>query len=174
MFFRIKNIKNKNGKIYPYAYLVDNKWYKRGNKNRGKGPRQKVVKYLGRVFLFSKENDVDFLSFLDVPNYENIIKKNNKKIIKKLIEWEFHRYDVDNKEFLVNFDEKTVNKNNKEISIKLNEGLLNSYTLKKLLGFKYKGDEREDGYRLAKLFVDTGLDVPKEVFVGIFNKGYNY
>ena len=31
-------------------------------------------------------------------------------------------------------------------------------------------DEEEDGYLLAKLFVEAGLNIPKEVFVGYFRK----
>lgn len=42
MFIRIKNIKAKNGDIYPYYYLVENMW-------TPKGARQKVKAYLGRV-----------------------------------------------------------------------------------------------------------------------------
>ncbi len=57
-FIRTKKIDGKE-----YAYLVENKWYKRKVKGRGKGPRQKVTKYLGRVHSFDKVNDVDFYNF---------------------------------------------------------------------------------------------------------------
>ncbi|MBL7054170.1 hypothetical protein ISS05_00240 [Candidatus Woesearchaeota archaeon] len=173
MFIRVKNIKNKKGKIYPYAYLVDNKWYKRSVKGKGKGSRQKVKKYLGRVYSFSKVKDVDFFEYLKIDNIDAYLDKNYKeKILKNLVEWEFLRYDVDKSEFSVDFLNKKVSKGNREVSLKLNEGLLNSFTLGRLLRFRFKGDEREDGYNLAKAFVEAGIEIPKEVFVGIFSKVY--
>jgi len=173
MFIRIKNIKNKKGKVYPYAYLVDNKWYKRGNKGKGKGSRQTVKRYLGRVYSFSKVQDVDFFDFLKIEGIDDFILKNDKnKMIKNLVEWEFFRYGLDNGEFLVDFRNRKVLKGGKEISLRLNEGLLNSYTLGRLLRFKFTGEEREDGFKMAKAFVEAGLEVPKEVFIGIFNKVY--
>lgn len=173
MFIRIKNIKNKKGKVYPYAYLVDNKWYKRGNKGKGKGSRQKVKMYLGRVHSFSKVQDINFLGYLRINNIDDYILKNDKnKIIKNLVEWEFFKYDVDKEEFLVDFRNRKVLKGGKEVSLKLNEGVLNSYTLGRLLRFRFNGDEREDGLKMAKAFVEAGLEVPKEVFIGIFNKVY--
>lgn len=48
MFVRIKCLKTKKT-LRCYAYLVKSKWFKRSTKNRGKGPRQVVVKYLGKV-----------------------------------------------------------------------------------------------------------------------------
>ena len=42
MYIRIKNIPNKYGKMYPYAYLCESHWID------GK-PHQRVLKYLGRV-----------------------------------------------------------------------------------------------------------------------------
>lgn len=173
MFIRIKNIKNKKGKVYPYAYLVDNKWYKRGTKSKSKGSRQKVNRYLGRVHSFSKAKDVYFFDYLRIDDIDDFILENDKnKIIKKLVEWEFFRHDIDKKEFFVDFSNKKVMKGKKEVSLKLNEGLLNSYTLGKLLKFRFRGEEREDGFRMAKYFVEAGLEVPKEVFVGIFGKVY--
>ena len=41
-FIRIKNIKAKNGTMYPYYYLVESIW-------TDKGARQKVIAYLGRA-----------------------------------------------------------------------------------------------------------------------------
>ena len=172
MFIRVKNIKNKKGKAYPYAYLVDNKWYKRGNKGKGKGSRQKVVKYLGRVYPFSKVKDVEFFSHLKVEDIEEYLKKDKNKMINDLIGWELFRHDIDKEEFFVDFSNKKVLRCDKEVSLKLNEGLLNSYTLGRLWRFRFTGEEREDGFKMAKYFVEAGLEVPKEVFVGIFGKVY--
>jgi len=172
MFIRVKNIKNKKGKVYPYAYLVDNKWYKRGNKEKGRGSRQKVKKYLGRVYSFSKENDKGFFEHLKIEDIEGYVKNDKNKIINDMVEWEFFRHNIDKEEFFVDFSNKKVLRWDKEVSLKLNEGLLNSYTLSRLSRFKFTGEEREDGFKMAKYFVEAGIEVPKEVFVGIFNKVY--
>jgi len=172
MFIRVKNIKNKKGKVYPYAYLVDNKWYKRGNKEKGRGSRQKVKKYLGRVYSFSKENDGGFFEHLKIENIKGYVKKDKNKIINDMVEWEFFRHNIDKDEFFVDFSNKKVLRCDKEVSLKLNEGLLNSYTLGRLLRFRFTGEEREDGFKMAKYFVEAGIEVPKEVFVGIFDKVY--
>ena len=169
MFIRIKNIKNKNGKVYPYAYLVDNKWYKRGTKSKSKGSRQIVKAYLGRVYSFSKAKDVDFFEHFKIDDVNEYIKNDKEKIMKNLVEWEFFRHNIGKEEFFVDFSNKKVIKGKKEVSLKLNEGLLNSYTLGRLLKFRFRGEEREDGFRLAKAFVEAGLEVPKEVFVGMFS-----
>jgi len=171
MFIRVKNIKNKKGKVYPYAYLVGNKWYKRGNKEKGKGSRQKVIKYLGRVYPFSKVKDAGFFDYLEVEDVEKYLGQWKNKIINELVEWELFRHDIDKNEFLIDNSCKVLKKD-KEVSLKLNEGLLNSYTLGRLLRFRFTGEEREDGFRMAKYFVEAGIEVPKEVFVSIFDKVY--
>ena len=71
VFIRLKNI---NGK--QYAYLVENKWYKRKFKSKSKGPRQKVSKYLGRVYNFEKVIDKDFLGFKEIDNMEDYLVNN--------------------------------------------------------------------------------------------------
>ena len=160
-FIRLKKI---NGK--EYAYLVENKWYKRKFKNKNKGSRQKVSKYLGKVYFFDKEKDVEFINFKNINDLEHYLKNNNKnQIVKDLVEWELFRNNIDKKEFIINFNDKKIKKKNKEVSLKLNEGFLNSYTLNRLFSLK-----SDDSYYLAKCFVEAGVEVPKEVFVGMFSK----
>ncbi|MAE42434.1 hypothetical protein CMO93_01570 [Candidatus Woesearchaeota archaeon] len=160
-FIRIKKI---NGK--EYAYLVENRWYKRGFKSKGKGSRQKVGKYLGRVYFFEKTNDADFLNFKKIDNFEEYIINNNQDdIINDLVRWEMFKHNIDATEFNVNFNNKKIMKGNKEVSLRLNEGFLNSYTLRRLFNLK-----KEDSYYLAKCFVEAGVKVPKEVFVGLFSE----
>ena len=60
-FLRVKNV---NGQ--KYAYLVENKWYKRGHKGKGRGPRQKVMRYLGRVYSFDKAQNRKFTKLLRI------------------------------------------------------------------------------------------------------------
>ena len=160
-FIRIKNI---NGK--EYAYLVENKWYKRGFKSKGKGSRQKVSKYLGKVYSFDKTNDIDFFKFNKIDDTEQyLININQDNVIKDLVIWELFRHNIDINEFSINFNNKKIKKNKKNITIKLNEGFLNSHTLRRLFNLK-----SNDSYYLAKCFVEAGIEIPKEVFVGLFSE----
>lgn len=172
MFIRVKNIKNKKGRVYPYAYLVDNRWYKRGTRQKGQGSRQIVKKYLGRVYSHSKTNDIGFYEHYKIENIEGYNGNHKEKILKDLVDWELFRHNIDVKEYNIDHRNKKVVKSDKEISLKLNEGLLCSYTLGRLHGFRFTGDERQDGLRFAKAFVEAGLEIPKEVFIGLFSKVY--
>jgi len=160
-YIRIKRI---NGK--EYAYLVESKWYKRKFKAKNKGPRQKVSKYLGKVYSFVKDNDIGFFDFKVLSNAEQYLVDNNyEEIIKDLVRWELFRHNIDVNEFNVDFNSKKILTNNKEVSLKLNEGFLNSYTLRRLFNLK-----SNDSLYLAKCFVEAGIEVPKEVFVGLFSE----
>jgi len=166
MFFRIKKINNTK-----YAYLVDNKWYKRKGKGRGRGSRQKVKKYLGRVYEFNKVEDKEFPIFKNIDNMEEYINNNEKNsIIKDLISWEVFRHKIGN-EFIIDSNKIKVLKDNKEVSLALNEGFLNSYTLARLINYKF-GHNEQEGYKFAEAFIQAGIDIPKDVFIGIFGKVY--
>lgn len=161
MFFRIKKVKGKE-----YAYLVHNKW-------RKKGPRQKVKEYLGRVHRFNLKNEISFLEHLKIESLNEYIEKNSRnRIIKDLVEWEIFKHDIDGKEFSVDLNEQNIQKDKSNVVLMINEGFLCNLTLKNLLQFKAEGDEQEDGYRLARSFVEAGIKVPREVFVGVFSKLY--
>lgn len=160
-FIRIKRI---NGK--EYAYLVENKWYKRRSKGKSKGCRQKVSKYLGKVYSFDKAQNHDFFNFGKIENVEQYLINNTQdNIIKDLVIWELFRHNVNIDEFSIDFNNKKVTKSKKGVSIKINEGFLCSYTLRRLFNLK-----KDDSYYLAKCFVDAGIEVPKEIFVGLFSE----
>ncbi len=160
-FIRTKKIDGKD-----YAYLVENKWYKRRFKGKGRGPRQKVSKYLGRVHSFNKTGNIDFLTFKKINRLEQYLKDNNKnQIFKDLVEWELVRHNINKEEFTIDFTNKKIMKGNKEISLRMNEGFLNSFTLARLFNLK-----SGDSYYLAKCFVEAGIEIPKEVFVGVFGR----
>ena len=168
MFLRIKKINNAK-----YAYLVSNRWYKKKTKGKGKGPRQKVKRYLGRVYSFDKIKENDFFNFKNIADIEKYLKSNNKEqVIKDLVEWEIFRCNINKDEFFIDFDNRKVLKDNKEVSLAMNEGFLNSYTLARLINFKFSHNEEEAGLEFAKAFVEAGIEVPKEIFVGIFWKVY--
>lgn len=165
-FLRIKNINGQD-----YAYVVENSWLK--------GSRQKVKAYLGRVYRFDIKNDKDFLSFIGISDIEGYIKNNEiKKIVVDLIQWEVFKHEIDKNEFNVDIENRKIQRKNKDICIKINDGIFCSKTLSNLLDFKVevkeegKENNREDivGYKLAKAFVEAGINVPQEVFVGLFEK----
>jgi len=160
-FIRVKKI---NGN--EYAYLVENKWYKRGFKGKGKGPRQKVGKYLGKAYYFNKGQDIDFFTFKKIENLEEYLKNNaREKIIRELVEWEVFRHNIDKSRFTIDLSDKKITANNKEVSLKMNEGFLNSFTLSRLFNMR-----SNEGYYLAKCFVEAGIEIPKEVFAGLFGR----
>src|SRR3989338_1998834 len=114
-FIRTKKIDGKE-----YAYLVENRWYKRKHKGKNRGPRQKVSKYLGRAHRFNKEQDIDFYSFKKIDNLEQYLKNNfnNKNnVFRDLIEWELFRHNIDKEEFAIDFSNKEILKNNRMVSL---------------------------------------------------------
>ena len=157
-FIRIKKIAGKE-----YAYLVSNKWYKRGFKSKGKGSRQKVFKYLGRVYSFNKTDNTDFFSYRKINDLEEYLKNSKYKIFRDLVEWELFRHNISKDDFTIDFSNKKIIKNKKEVSLRMNEGFLNSFTLSRLFNLN-----SGSSYYLAKCFVEAGVEVPKDVFVGIF------
>lgn len=159
-FFRIKKIKNKE-----YAYVVENEWGE-------KGSRQKVKGYLGRAYRFDLKNNADFAEYSKIENVQNYVESNDKNIIiKDLIDWELFKFGVNKEEFTVEAGNATIQKNKKNIVLVVNDGFMCNLTLKNLLEFKPE-DEQTDGYRFARAFVEAGLKVPQEVFVGLFGKLY--
>ena len=156
VFFRIKKIKGKE-----YAYIVENKW-------KRKTSRQKVKGYLGRAYRFSLKNNVDFLVYFKIENVQNYIQNNDKnKIINDLVEWELFKFEISREEFSIDLNNTNIKKNKKNVALLVNEGFMCNFTLKNLLDFKVEGDEQADGYRLAKAFVEAGIKVPQEIFIGI-------
>lgn len=161
VFFRIKKIKGKE-----YAYIVENEWKRRGS-------RQKVKGYIGRVHRFELKNNVDFLKYFKIENVQNYIENNEKnKIVNDLIEWETFKFSINKQEFLIDLNNAKLQKNKRNAALLINEGFMCNLTLKSLLEFKPEGDEQGDGYRLARAFVEAGIKVPQDIFIGLFSKLY--
>lgn len=159
-FFRVKKIKGKE-----YAYLVENEWKPRGS-------RQKVKEYIGRLYRFSIKNSIGFEEFIKIKSLEEYINENNlNKIINDLVEWEFFKSGIQKDGFFIDIADKKIQKSGKNIAISINGGFLCSLTLGNLLEFKSINEEN-DGYRLARAFVEAGIKVPQEVFIGLFGKIY--
>ncbi len=163
MFIRKKNIRNKKtGAVYSYAYAVENRW-------RKKGARQKVGHYLGKVYSFLERGPIEFFGFAGVgdSHKEEFLKTSSaKSLIQKLVEWELSVHSVLG--FSIDLEGGGVSKDGRPASIEINEGMLNTFTLRRLLLFK--PEDEEAGYELAKAFVEAGIRVPQEVFVVIFGK----
>lgn len=164
-FIRTKKIKG-----IEYAYIVENSW-------KQSKVKQKSKKYLGKVYRFSKINETDFFEFLkmnDKENYFNIRTK--QEILNDLVRWELTCRGFAEKDKMLTYPDviielaknKILNSKGKNAALAMNEGYLTEYALKSLLKFKCVCEE--DGYTLAKMFVEAGLAVPKEVFVGFYSK----
>lgn len=166
-FIRTKRIKGNQ-----YAYHVENKWKKKTSK-------QKVRQYLGRVYIIEKKQDFDFLNFIGSNDLLSYIEYNDKKrIISDLIIYEayccgFKKIDKNKWRYnniIINLDNRTIIKHNKNIVLKMNEGFLCNHTLTKLFEFNQKGRSKDIALNFARLFVDAGLKIPKEIFVELFQK----
>lgn len=156
MFIRIKKIKNKH-----YAYHVQNK------RVRGK-VKQKVKSYIGRAHIPEKTSNIDFFEFVkkDLNNYN----KEFKSILEDLIKWELYKHDI--KDVKLNIKKCSIfNTNDNKIVIKINEGHLYDKTIKNLLKFQAVGDDEYIiGKEFAESFVKSGIDIPKELFVRLFEE----
>ncbi|MBU0980861.1 MAG: hypothetical protein KJ709_08720 [Nanoarchaeota archaeon] len=165
MFIRLKKI---NGQLY--AYRVRNTWTK-------KGARQKSVKYLGKALELDKPGKLSFEEFLKKYPAGFIEEAELKQIIAALVSWELQRRGFKAKEGFVKGDVNIqLNKlqpemNGKPLIIKMGEGYLCAETIKALLSFRQKEEDPETaGMRLANSFISAGIQVPKEVFVKVFEK----
>ena len=184
-FIRVKEIGKRGGKKYRYSYLVENKWRKR-LKGGKKGSRQKVSKYLGKVLIFDKVKEMGFFEFINVKDNSNYLENSKVRIVEDLARYELLLRGFEKNSQIISRDNVRFDSKSRKfvsptsfpdcseedrIVIEMNEGFLCKYTLNKLINFKAHGDdEREIGIELAKTFLEAGLNVPKEIFVGYFGK----
>jgi hypothetical protein len=165
VYLRIKKIKGKE-----YAYLVKSKWSK-------SGPKQKVKAYLGRVYRLGKEKDVDFWKSVDAEPESYLRLAAREKILHDLVRFELMKHgfaDAEGKwvKDIIKADikrKKFVNNMNSDCVLAMNEGYLCSHRLKELIKYSADGSE-ESGYKLAKLFIESGIDVPQDVFIAYYEK----
>ena len=151
MFVRIKKIAG-----HDYAYLVRNRWTK-------KGPRQKSRKYLGKVVRLEKVRDINLIDLLEYKNLDFFIENNQlKDIVRKLVEAELlqHGFEKDGKlykkeDFLVDVINLDFLHKGKNIVFSLNEGLMCGKTIEKLIGFETRIGEEATGLALAEAFVNS-------------------
>lgn len=146
-FIRLKKVAGKH-----YACLVENTW-------TTKGPRQKVVAYLGKCIALPQA---------PAPA--------GGSDIRSLVAAELRSHGFDEKLVLgkvkVNVHTGTVREGKRRVTLSLNGGFLCDYTLRRLLVFQ-PVVEATPGYALARAFSDAGLRVSREHFVTIYKKLYN-
>lgn len=177
MYIRSKKRKLNSGKIVEYAYLVSIRHRKT------KTPKQKVKKYLGRIYKLEKKDNKPFKEFI-AQDLDYYFKKTPLKRIKKdLIKVELLNYGfLEISKDIFTFNEFRVNLNNLEvldnknnpISLEINNNFINSYTLSKILN--YTPPKNLSQLNLAKEYANSllslGLTLPEDVFVRLFKKEF--
>lgn len=155
VFVRVKKVRGNK-----YGYAVANNWTL-------KGPRQRVVGYLGRVYQPEKKEKVsEFEEFVQKPLKKYLEISDYKNIIKDLIEFQLQNNEIPEE---IEFDKEnlTIKKGKKKVVIAINEGYLCDYTIKKLID--YDGEDAT-GFNLADLITAAGIKLNEEIFITLFSK----
>ena len=163
MYIRIKPVKS-----HEYAYLIENKWDKRTKKIK-----KRFKAYFGKVHRVQRTNNLE----PDQIIFETLAFK---QIIKHIINLELKNHGFKEKNGGLYADEITLDLNNlqvlsadKPITLLINEGFLNSYTLDSLLNFEINtASQINEGKKLAKLLVLSGIKIKPEQFISLFQKLY--
>lgn len=158
VFIRLKN-RVSNGGGLDYAYLVENSY-------RRNGPRQKVKKYLGRIYKFEPIQEISFM--FEKGSYKNMLNS--------LFDFELRKHGFVLKDNIYVFGDCSVDLNNlkvcnligKKIVLQMNAGFICEYSLNELFNLRYYGGENFKK-EFAKKLVLSGLDVKPEVFVELYN-----
>ena len=164
MYIRTKKRETKKGQK-EYAYEAKSIRTK-------KGPRQKIVSYLGKVHSFDDTSLTlpFYLSTDDIEEYFS--NKSLKTAVNELLIFELVRHgfvlkenSLTKKDYVVNLDDKTVKYCGKEAVLRLNQGYLCSKTLKKCFSdINSKFSTKE----LIKSFLLIGLNPDEDSFMTIF------
>ena len=157
-FVRVKRISRGE-----YAYLVTNSW-------TGKGARQKVASYLGRVMRPERAKNEGLGAFLGLADEKAIAgwisKSSFREIAEALIRLELSNYNASCK--LDAEKRELLHGKSKPVVAALNDGFLCSYTAKKLLEYDAAADY--SGYNLADALTAAGIAAEKGVFIMLFAK----
>ncbi|MFW6230658.1 MAG: hypothetical protein ACOC32_01395 [Nanoarchaeota archaeon] len=163
MFIRQKIIYNQ-----PYAYLVRTRWDKRSKK-----VKQKVSRYLGKIHnpdrirntAFSDYHDVDISSYLESADL--------KRIVADLVELEFHRHGfVKKSKYVMTNGILDVELDRLKKVFAMNEGFMNKHTVRDIFTYDKLLEEGTTRvpFKFAALFVNAGIDIDKELFIGLYEK----
>ncbi|MEK6934465.1 MAG: hypothetical protein AABW46_01165 [Nanoarchaeota archaeon] len=178
MYIRSKKRKLKSSSIIEYAYLVSIKWRKK------RTPKQEVKKYLGRIYKLEKRENKTFQN--QTKDLEEYFKKTSIKTVKKDLfksELQNHGFSQQSEDILinnklkVNLNKATVenSKNNKPISLELNNNFLNSYTLNRIINYTPPKNltKLQLGKEYANRLISAGIPLQEEVFVRLFKKEFS-
>lgn len=176
MFLRKKIVKDNE-----YLYAVENFW-KNGM------VRQKVRKYLGRIYCIKKSKSISFFGFINRKkrmNQEDYLNSADyDSIVYDIVRWELYRrgfkineVSAEKCELKADFTKRKniLNCKGRPFCISCEEGYINNLSINKILNAKkcedFKDDKKE-AFDFAKLFIDGGIEVPKEVFTELFAKRF--
>lgn len=166
MYIRIKISKSKE--LRKYAYLVTTKWRKT------KTPKQKVKKYLGRVYTLEKQNQYIKRQINSTLTYKRFLKYLIKEELFNHHFQELKKDKLTKDSFLVDLTKNRVIyiDTKKEITLELNNNFLNSYTLSKAMNYKPSKNltNRNIGKEFAKTIISTGIEIPNDLFIELFKK----
>ena len=172
-YVRVKKFKRKNGNILEYLYSVESK------RNRvRKKVRQKFKGYLGRVYRLSKVNEKKFLETVDSEPDIYLKMATKEKIIHDLIRFELIRHGftlIGNKWIKDNLSvdlkkNKIINGKKSDCVLAMNEGYIYNKRMRELYKYDHIDDTKQSGLELARLFIESGIDVPQDVFIGYYEK----
>lgn len=165
-FVRIKKIKG-----IEYAYLVENTW-------GGRGSRQKVTGYLGKVYRPARVFNLNFFEHYRIEQKTQYLEAlERKKLVRDIIKLELLKHGFSDGEqvlasgtLFVNLDAMQVKNRTKKACLALNEGFLSDATLRRLIDFNETGNQAELSMKLAKAFVEAGIKVEEELFISVYEK----
>ncbi len=151
MFIRCKKISGKQ-----YAYLVANEW-------TSKGPRQRVIQYLGKVHAPPKSAELSL-------RHQQTFQENISHFLFR--ELQQHGFVRDNATWIdgtvvVNLSTRTCSENSNPVAIRMNEGFLCDHTLQQLCTFRQDREPQITGKQLATLLVEAGILIPNDAFISL-------
>lgn len=168
MYIRIKKIKG-----IEYAYLVKSYWSK-----RKKTPKQKSIKYLGRVYKFAKIKNMSLENYSKLKDLEGYYKKKPiKKIIKELIKLELlnHNFKEEKKGLFkqqnisidLNLKKVYNNLTYKQVCIEINNNFISNKTLRNLMNLTIPPGltNTQICKYLANSFLSTGISISEDKLI---------
>lgn len=172
MYIRVKIIKKGE-----YAYLVNSEW----DKKRGTS-KQKFSRYLGRIYSPQKQYNLTLKDITKVQDMESYIKSTDlNQILNDIITVDLLNHNLKRNKNTFSDDNfyvdiaslKVYNQKLVPCVVKINNGYLCDYTLKRLFSIKPSNtNEIQFGKELARAVIEAGVGIEKELFVLVFDKIY--
>ena len=172
MYIRVKTIKKQE-----YGYLVQSKWNKKQATSK-----QKFSQYLGRIYKPERQYKLTLMSINKIQDLnEYLNSRDYQQILRGLISVDLLNHNLNrNKDVFSDTDYyidlvnlKVYNKKLNPCVVKINNGYLCDYTLKKLFDIKPTNtNEIQFGKELAHVVIEAGIGIEKDLFVLLFDKIY--